>query len=96
MVSRVRGFFAEAVTDGAKQLFDLFTLCRLDLQADQHTAVRRAVVAVMEHGDIPTLAQLVEKAGFCMGRKPDAIGIITVMFVLGTLFTAAVQAMGAG
>lgn len=31
-----------------------------------------------------------------MGRKPDAIGIITVIFILGTVFTAAVQAMGAG
>jgi len=39
---------------------------------------------------------LVFVAGSGMSRKPDAIGIITVIFILGTLFTAAVQAMGAG
>jgi hypothetical protein len=33
---------------------------------------------------------------FDMSRKPDAIGILTVIFILGTVFTAAVQAMGAG
>jgi hypothetical protein len=36
------------------------------------------------------------KQVFVMGRKPDAIGIITIVFILGTVFTAAVQAMGAG
>lgn len=58
LVGGVVGFFFKAVLHRFKCLFEFFALATGHLQTNQYLAISRAVIAIVEHGDIPSFSEL--------------------------------------